>query len=193
MGAFGNSGGAAIQNDEIVSQLFKDGKIELEQFTYVAKAKFDFPGQQIDTKLAITGTQFLLRNIEIYGHSNMGNLFNAAGQSVEPFKFNIVNNNTGQAMFGDEVDISAYCGATASQTAATFTPSVLDSHTELDFRIRHIHIPRWEMFEDGNGVIDTRTIPSILQSIPMLGSSAINQANVWVDIVLKGARIRRKD
>jgi len=196
MAVFGSTN-MHIDNEEVVRQLLADGTAELEQFVYSVPVEMNAVGQTATVQLKISGDPFLVRNIEIYGHTTKGPLFNTTGQTDEPFKVQIAHNNTGKVMFSQEVDISAFCGTTASQTASTFTPSVFNANTELEFRIRHAHQKQYDKVAQSTPVgaefasYIWRERESILSKI-VQGGSTVYDGKVWINIVLKGARIVAK-
>lgn len=134
---FGNINTASIKNDEILSSLLAEQKVELENFNYVIPITLKHKGDTCEYKLIVTAYPFLLRNIEIYGHCRKGSIFDISGQSKEPISFNVIHHNSGQYMFNDNMDIGAYAGCNARQNAETFIPQVINPQTELSFRFVH--------------------------------------------------------
>lgn len=134
---FGNINTASIKNDEILSSLLAEQKVELENFNYVIPITLKRKGDTCEYKLIVTAYPFLLRNIEIYGHCRKGSIFDISGQSKEPINFNVIHHNSGQYMFNDNMDIGAYAGCNARQNAETFIPQVINPQTELSFRFVH--------------------------------------------------------
>lgn len=119
------------------NQILKENDIRLHFFKYVVNIDISTPGQSNTAKLNVSGTKFLVRDIEIHGYDKHGSLFGIGNMPRDRFTVMLRNLTTNDNYFNAAVDFTHFSPLKNTSVGTKLTPFVIDRNTSLEFEIKH--------------------------------------------------------
>lgn len=119
------------------NEILKQNDARLFFFKYVVNIDLSAVGQSNTGKLNISGTDFLVRDIEIHGYDKFGSVFGIGNMPRDRFTMMLRNLTTNDNYFNAAVDFTHFSPLKNTSVGTKLTPFVIERNTSLEFEIKH--------------------------------------------------------